>query len=255
MRYRTPLLEGRFVRRYKRFFADVELPGGEVVVAHCPNSGSMAGCQTPGTRAWVRHDPDPKRKLAYTLEIVESFGALACVNTALPNGLVEEAIRAGVVAELAGYDALRREVKYGLEGSRIDLLLERGASGERCYVEVKNVTLGDGGPLARFPDAVTERGTKHLRELMAMVAAGHRAVLLFCGGRADARAVGPADDIDPVYGRTLREAAAAGVELLAYRCDVSPEEVRLVERIPVDLAASVTVGVARRRGPAPKAGA
>jgi sugar fermentation stimulation protein A len=233
MRYSAPLLEGRFLRRYKRFFADVELPHGEVVVSHCPNSGSMEGCKTVGSRAWVRRADDPARKLAYTLELVESFGALTCVNTALPNGLVEEAVREGVVPELAGYDNVRREVKYGHESSRIDLLLER--AGQRCYVEVKNVTLGDGGALIRFPDAVTERGTKHLRELMAMAAAGDRAVLFFCASRTDARAVAPADHIDPVYGRTLREAAAAGVEILAYRCEITPEEVRVATRIPVEL--------------------
>lgn len=233
MKFPKSLIEGRFVRRYKRFFADVEGPGGEVLVAHCPNSGSMESCKTPGARAWVSPSDDPRRKLRYTLEIVESHGALAGVNTALPNHLAEEAVRAGVVAELQGYDGLRREVRYGSERSRIDLLLERGD--ERCYVEVKNVTLGDGGEVARFPDAVTARGTKHLRELTQMVAEGHRAVLLFCVSRTDARVVEPADDIDPQYGRTLREAAAAGVEVLAYRCAISPEEIRMVERVPVRL--------------------
>lgn len=233
MKYDPPLLEGRFVKRYKRFFADVALPGGEVVTSHCANSGSMKGCQTEGARAWVRDVAAPNRKLSYSLEIVESYGALAGVNTALPNALAEEAIHAGALSDLAGYDVVRREVKYGSENSRIDLLLERGDA--RCYVEVKNVTLGDGGPVARFPDAVTERGTKHLRELMGMVAAGHRAVLLFCVNRTDAQAVGPADDIDPLYGRTLREAAAAGVEIIAWRCALSPAEIRLADRLPVHL--------------------
>lgn len=237
MRFDEPLTEATFLRRYKRFFCDVRLPDGAELVVHCPNSGSMKNCQPVGGRAWISDSKNPKRKLRHTLEVVEVDGARALVNTARPNALVEEAIAAGVIAELGGYARIRREVKYGAENSRIDLLLERGEANvtERCYVEVKNVTLGVGDGACLFPDAVTSRGTKHLRELMAMVEAGHRAALVFCAGRDDARWVGAADEIDPEYGETLRLAARSGVELLAYRVMVDAEQVRLVERVPVRL--------------------
>lgn len=239
MQFDPPLIEAIFLKRYKRFFTDVKLADGSTLTVHCPNSGSMKNCQPVGGRAWISDSGNPKRKLRHTLELIEVDGAGICVNTQRPNRLVEEAIVDGTIAELQGYDGIRREVRYG-ERSRIDLLLERGGAAEgdeaeRCYVEVKNVTMGVGDGVTRFPDAVTTRGTKHLRELMAMVEEGHRAVLMFCAGRSDTRRVEPADDIDHTYGATLREAARAGVELLAYRCVVSPSEVRLVERVPVVL--------------------
>ena len=233
MRFIEPLTPCTFLRRYKRFLADVRLADGEELTVHCPNSGSMTGCQPVGGPAWISDSKNPKRKLRHTLELVSLDGVPICVNTQRPNALAEEAIRAGVITELAGYPVLRREVRYGSENSRIDLLLE-GEQG-RCYVEVKNVSLDAGDGVGRFPDAVTTRGTKHLRELMAMVAEGHRGVLLFCAAKPDFRLIEPADDIDPVYGETLRAAAKAGVELLAYRCDISPEEMRMAERIAVRL--------------------
>ncbi len=228
-----PLFECVFVKRYKRFFADVEMPDGSIITAHCPNSGSMKGCNEPGSKAWISDSMNPKRKLRHTLEIMEIDGVRLCVNTQRPNGLVEEAIAEDRISELSGYETIRREVKYGSENSRIDLLLER--ENERCYVEVKNVTLGAGDGLARFPDSVTTRGTKHLRELMSVVESGDRAVLMFCASRDDTQVIEPADEIDPVYGQTLREASQKGVEILAYGLDIEPPTLRLTRSVEVRL--------------------
>ena len=225
-----PLIPGTLIKRYKRFMADITLADGSIVTAHCPNSGSMLGCNLPGSQVMLSKSPNPDRKLAYTWELVQSNGYWIGLNTMLPNRLAEEAILDGTIIELQGFDRVRREVPYGSERSRIDLLLE-GAQG-RCYVEVKNVTLVEGN-LALFPDAVTERGQKHLRELMEVVRQGDRGVLLFTVQRGDGTAVAPADRIDPVYGRLLREAVRNGVEALAYRASVQPEEIRLTEWLPV----------------------
>lgn len=226
------LIPGRLVKRYKRFLADIELEDGSVVTAHCPNSGSMQGCNLPGSLVMLSLSPNPNRKLAYTWELVQADGYWVGLNTMLPNRLAEEAILDGTIAELQGYENLRREVPYGSERSRIDILLE-GEKG-RCYVEVKNVTLVENG-LALFPDAVTERGQKHLRELMEVVRNGERGVILFTAQRGDGNAVAPADAIDPTYGRLLREAVKQGVEALAYRAQVSPEQIRLTERLGMQL--------------------
>jgi sugar fermentation stimulation protein A len=240
--FRPALLETRFRRRYQRFFADVDPPGGgpgdPPLTVHCPNSGSMKHCVETAGRAWISDSGNPARKLRYTLEMLEvdaDTGAPArvLVNTQRPNALVEAAVLDGTLAELAGADAVEREVKYGVENSRIDLRLRFGD--RFAYVEVKNATMGVGGGRALFPDAVTTRGAKHLRELMGVVAAGHRGVLVFCAGRDDTRVVAPADAIDPAYGRALREAAAAGVEILAYRCALSADRARLVSRVPVEV--------------------
>ncbi len=222
-----------FLRRYKRFLADVELAGGEVLTVHCANTGSMKNCLAPGTHCWFSRSDNPKRKLPGTLEMVTTTsGALAGINTARPNGLVREGIENGVISALQGYPTIRTEVRYGGENSRIDLLLERGA--EKCFVEVKNVTLGMPLGLGLFPDAVTARGVKHLRELMAMAAAGHRAVLVFCVQHTGIERVAPADEIDPEYGQMLRTALANGVEVLAYRCRMAPDEIAIEQRIGVD---------------------
>lgn len=220
------------MRRYKRFLADVELASGEVVTSHCPNPGSMKTCAPEGARVWLSRSESPRRKLPFTLELVEAEGVMVFVHPGRANDLVAEAIERGVVTELAGYPTLRREVRVG-DRSRIDFLLERGD--EHCYVEVKNVTLNLGAGVSAFPDSVTARGTRHLEELMKLAAAGHRAMLFFCAGRADAGVVKPADHIDPVYGETLRRALAGGVETLAYRCDISPEAVELVAPIEVEV--------------------
>lgn len=226
------LIPGRLIKRYKRFLADIELSDGSMVTAHCPNSGSMLGCNLPGSPVLLSKSPNLNRKLAYTWELLQVNGYWVGLNTMLPNRLAEESILGGTIAELQGYPNLRREVSYGSERSRIDILLE-GDQG-RCYVEVKNVTLVE-GDLALFPDAVTTRGQKHLRELMEVVRNGDRGVLLFTVQRGDGNAVAPADRIDPEYGRLLREAVANGVEALAYRAEVTPEEIRLTKRLAVQL--------------------
>lgn len=234
MLFDPPLTETRFRRRYKRFFADVDgLSEPTPLTVHCPNSGSMKGCVEEGGRAWISDSGNPARKLRYTLEMLEVGGARVLVNTQRPNGLVEEAVRAGVIPSLAGANTIEREVCYGTERSRVDLRL--GFGDRHAYVEVKNATMGVGGGRTLFPDAVTARGAKHLRELCAMVAAGHRAVLVFCAGRDDTRVVAPADEIDPAYGRALRAAVAAGVEVMAWRCALSAGHAALVEEVPVEL--------------------
>lgn len=225
------LIPGLLIRRYKRFLADAELSDGSLVTVHCPNSGSMAGCATPGSHVLLSRSPNQARKYCYTWELVEVKGHWVGINTTRPNRLVSEAIEAGVVTELQGYDQIRQEVAYG-SNSRIDLLL----TGEKglCYVELKNVTLVE-GPVARFPDAVTTRGQKHLRELMQVVAAGHRGVTLFLVQRQDAVSMSPADAIDPTYGQLLRRAAESGVELLAYQALVTPTEIRVTNPLPIHL--------------------
>jgi len=226
-----PLCPGILIRRYQRFLADVELGNGEVVTAHCPNSGSMKGCAIPGNPVLLSRSNNPNRKLTYTWELVLADGQWIGINTGLPNRLVREGIENGTVLELQGYSAIRAEVPYG-ENSRIDLLLE-GPVGV-CFVEVKNVTLVEGG-VALFPDAVTTRGQKHLRELMRVVQEGGRGVIFFVVQRGDGQSLAPADSIDPEYGRLLRQAIGDGVEALAYTASVTPREISLSHRLPVIL--------------------
>ncbi|MBD2838705.1 DNA/RNA nuclease SfsA [Pseudomonas sp. JM0905a] len=235
MRFSPALEEGRLLKRYKRFLADIETATGELLTIHCPNTGSMLNCMSEGCRVWFSRSDDPKRKLPGTWEIAETpQRRLACVNTARANALVEEALRAGVIAELAGFDNLKREVAYGLENSRADFRLDF-ASGP-AFIEVKSVTLGfDGTPVAAFPDAVTQRGSKHLRELAALARDGVRAVQLYCVNLSGIDAVRPAEEIDPAYAAALREAVAAGVEVLAYGVELTPETVRVSRRLDVRL--------------------
>ncbi len=231
--WQQALMRGTLIRRYKRFLADVELADGSVITAHCPNTGAMTGCAEPGAVVWLSVSDNAKRKYAHTWELVQTGDGLACIHSALANKVAQTAIAAGDVAELAGYQLLRREVKYG-EGSRIDLLLSERADDRRdCYIEVKSVTLALGDGLGVFPDAVSERASRHLRELMAVVAAGQRAVLLFAVFHSGIAQVAPADAIDAVYGDTLREAMAAGVEVLAYGAEISPEGIALKHKLPV----------------------
>lgn len=229
MRFAAPLTEGRLVRRYKRFLADVELADGRIITAHCANPGSMLGLADPGIRVWLSAADDPRRKLAWSLELVEvdagAGPAIVGINTGHPNRLVADAVGSGLVPELAGYDELRREVKYG-RNSRIDLLLTRRAHPD-CYVEVKNVHLMRTAGLAEFPDSVTARGAKHLDELANMVGGGARAVMFFLVQRGDAERLAIARDIDPGYAAALTRARSAGVEVIAYRCRVSPEAIAL----------------------------
>ncbi len=229
MKLPQPLFPGTLIRRYKRFLADIELENGETVTAHCPNSGSMKGCSAPGNRVLLSRSDKPGRKYPYTWELVKVNGLWAGINTGLPNRLAGEAIKQGIVKELDGYDSVRPEVRYGKD-SRIDLLLSGGKG--VCYVEVKNVTLVEGG-VALFPDAQTARGRKHLQELMQEVRNGNRGVIFFVVQRADAYALAPADQIDPEYGRLLRMAVESGVEAMAYQAHVDPEEIYLERSLPV----------------------
>lgn len=231
MRFPSPLVEGRLVRRYKRFLADVEFAGGEIVTVHCANPGSMIGLCEPGMRVLVSRADNPKRKLPWSWELVEAGGALVGINTAHPNGIVADAIRSELIPELAGYDTLRREVRYGVN-SRIDILLSADGRPD-AYVEVKNVHLSRQPGLSEFPDSVTERGAKHLRELSDVVARGGRASMLYLIHRADTTALALARDIDPAYAAAFDAARAAGVEMLAYQCSVTAEEVTVSGRIPI----------------------
>ena len=232
MKFESKLLKGKFLKRYKRFFADVELDTGETITALTPNTGSLLTCKEPGSLAYVSTTDNPNRKLKFTWEIVQSGKGLVGVNTQLANHLAQEAIENGVISELKGYETLRREVKYGTN-SRIDFLLEDPKK-PPCYVEVKNVSMGSDG-VASFPDAVSTRATKHMGELTREVEKGNRAAVLFVVQRMDCESFTAADEIDPTYGKALREAAAAGVEILAYQADISPKEIRLTQPLPVKL--------------------
>ncbi len=230
MQLPTPLLSGKLVRRYKRFFADVELDDGSVVTAHTPNTGSMKQCAVPGYPVLISRADDPKRKLKYTLELIRVGDYWVDTHTQRTNRVVEEALRNGWIAGLDGY-SVTAEYRFG--DSRIDFYLEKGE--EKVLVEVKNVTLCCQENVACFPDAVTTRGQKHLRELLAAKQQGFRAVIFFLVQRGEATAFTPADDIDPDYGRILREVTAQGVEALAYKTEVSTTENRVAEKIPVVL--------------------
>lgn len=222
MKFPTSLTPGRLVKRYKRFLADVELEDGAIVVAHCANSGSMLGCKEPGSRVLLSPNTNPKAKLDWRWEMVEADSTWVGINTSHPNKLAEAAILDGTITELQGYESLRREVKYGAN-SRIDILLEGPGL---CYVEVKNVTLRQEGE-ARFPDAVTARGTKHLGELSQMVADGHRAVMLYLVQREDCDFFRPAAEIDPTYAAALEAAHEAGVEVFVYGCTLSASAIEV----------------------------
>ena len=231
MQFSQPLVRGQLVRRYKRFLVDVILEGGEAITAHCPNSGAMTGVDQPGSPVWLSRSDNPQRKYAYTLEMVESDGTLVGVNTGHPNGLVEEAVRAGAIPELAGYDTIRREVKYG-KNSRVDFLLE-SATRPPCYVEIKNVHLMRTNGVAEFPDAKTERGAKHLEELGDMVAAGNRAVMLYLIQIGSAQSFKLARDIDPKYGAAFDRARGRGVEAIAWRCRIARETIAIDAPVPI----------------------
>ena len=266
-----PAIFGTLIRRYKRFLADVKLEDGSVITAHCPNTGRMTTCAEPGWRVALSDSKNPKRKYRFTWELVHNGQCWICMNTGRANEVAAEALKNGVVPELAGYSEVLREQTFG--NSRFDLLLKGNAArapvkgraplqespyctdepevqgvvraspqrGERaanapsdplCYVEVKNVTLLAQDGCYAFPDAVTERGRKHLNELVEVVKAGHRAAMLYVIPRSDGTGFRAAHEIDPAYAEALSTAVSAGVELYAWRADVSPEEIRLVE--PVD---------------------
>jgi len=231
MRFQTPLVPARLIRRYKRFLSDMRLDDGREVVAHCPNPGSMMGLKEPGTLCWLEPNDDPKKKLKYGWRLVDhENGHCTGVDTSLPNRALRAALEARAVAALADYTQVRAEVPYG-EKSRIDFLLSAEGLPD-AYVEVKSVTLCREPGLAEFPDAVTARGTKHLGELAAMARAGHRAVSLFLVQRSDCTRFQIAADIDPAFATAHKAAHEAGVETLVLTCALSPEAVTLARTIP-----------------------
>lgn len=233
MRFEPPLMPARLLRRYKRFLADVELPDGQRTTVHCPNTGAMLGCAEPGMDIRLSRASNPARKYPLTRELVEALpGVWVGIHTGRTNGLVREGMENGMLQELHGYARIRGEMALG-PGFRVDFLLSGHSRLADCCLEVKNVTAAVQGGVALFPDAVSERASRHLRELMERVKAGQRAMLCFCVQRDDVHEVRPADAIDPTYGRTLREAMAAGVELTAYAARVNPEETLLYRRVPV----------------------
>ena len=236
MRFPVPLLPATLVRRYKRFLADVVLPSGETITVHCANPGAMIGLNVPGARVWLSKSANSQRKLAHSWELIEvDLGGgteLVGINTGHPNALAAEAIAGGLIPELAGYTIMRREVRYGAN-SRVDFLLEAPAR-PPCYVEIKNVHLMREGGLAEFPDAVTKRGTKHLAELGAVVAAGSRAVMLYLIQIGSAQRFKLARDIDPAYGQAFDAARRKGVEAIAYGCLISRDGIEVVEPVPIE---------------------
>lgn len=240
MKFKSPLIPGKLVKRYKRFLTDVELQDGSIVVAHCANSGSMLSVNEPGANVWLSPANDPKRKLKFTWELIQigkaPNTAMVGINTQHPNRIVYEAIEAGQISELTGYEKQKREVKYG-KNSRIDVLLSSEDKPD-CYVEVKNTTmrrdLTTGAP-AEFPDSVTARGAKHLDELGDMVEQGHRAVMFYLVQRDDANSFTVAGDIDPTYAERLENAIKRGVEVVAYGCSVNPEQIEITGPVEIRL--------------------
>ncbi len=232
MRFDSDLTEAVLIKRYKRFLADVRLMDGSQITVHCPNTGKMTGCAEPGCRIWLSKSNNKKRKYPYTWELVEvARDQMAFIHAAKANALVHEALDQDLLKELCGFDTLRKEVRFGLEGSRVDFLL--GYPQEQCIIEVKSVTLHLGGGLGLFPDAISERGSKHLRELMLAKQRGYRAVLCYSVQHSAIEEVRPAEEIDPVYAATLRQALSAGVEMIAYKAVISTAEVRLDKAIPL----------------------
>jgi sugar fermentation stimulation protein A len=229
-----PLLQGRLIQRYKRFLADIELENGDIITAHCANPGAMTGLKDAGMPVWVSISDNPKRKLKHSWELCQVGKAMVGINTSHPNAIVAEAIESGKIPELAGYQTLKREVKYG-QNSRIDILLSDPDKG-LCYVEIKNVHLKRDNAipgLAEFPDAVTKRGAKHLDEMADMVAQGHRAVMFYLIQRTDCAAFTLAADIDPHYAARFKAATAHGVEAIAYDCAIDPSSVTVRNKLPV----------------------
>ncbi len=233
MRFQTPLVPAVLIRRYKRFLADIRLPDGRGITAHCPNPGAMQGLAEPGTRIWVEPNDDPRKKLKFGWRLVEhANGHFTGIDTSLPNRLLGQALKARQIPELAAYSIVLPEQKYGAN-SRVDFLL-RGAELPDAYVEVKSVTLSRQPGLAEFPDTVTQRGTRHLRDLAEMAQNGHHAVLFYLVQRTDVQIVSVARDIDPAYADAHTVARAAGVTVLSYRADISPQVITIGHRLLLD---------------------
>ncbi len=239
MKFDPPLQQATLLKRYRRFLTDTQTNDGETITIHCPNTGSMLNCLLPDSDLWYQASQDPNRKTKGTWVIATTpFNRLANVNTHLANPLIEEALENGTIDLGAPYQKLQREVKYGNENSRIDIrLTHETPNGEALtYIEIKSVTLGFAdSDIAAFPDAVTTRGTKHLRELTELAKNGINAVLIYCVNLAGITGVRPADEIDPEYGKALRIAVQNGVKVLAYATSISPEEIKITHEIPVYL--------------------
>lgn len=233
MKFENPLHHAVLLKRYKRFLADATMDDGAIITAHCANSGSMLGLKDEGSNIYMSPNTNPKAKLDWRWEMIEVDGALVGINTSRPNAIAAEAIEAQQIAELCGYDQLKREVKYGAN-SRIDILLSNTDNPELCYVEVKSVTLKR-GENAEFPDSVTARGTKHLNELIEMVKSGHRAVMFYLVQRSDCNVFNIAKDIDPTYAKTLAKAKKAGVEILCYDCELSQTEINIGKKLEIQI--------------------
>jgi len=230
MRFKTPLVKGKLIRRYKRFLADIELENGDIVIAHCTNSGSMKSCIEAGADVYLSSADDPNRKTKFTWEMIKISNNWVGVNTAWPNLLAFEAIKNNEIPELSGYLQVKREVKFG--DSRFDVFCEN--DNERCFVEVKNVTMKQGDSVL-FPDAVSTRGLKHLNTLIEVKKQGIRAVMLYIVQRSDVNMFGAAADIDPEYADALKIALIKGVEILVYQAKVTPKEIILTNRLPLKL--------------------
>lgn len=232
MKFDSPLIKGKLIKRYKRFLADIVLEDGAEITAHCANTGAMTGCMPTGATVWLSVSDNPKRKYPHSWQLIElKADVMACINTGLTNKLAKEALTQNQITELAGFDSCRSEVPYGDEGSRVDFLLLYGK--RKVFVEVKHVTLSTEQGVGSFPDAVTKRGQKHLRELIQQVKSGDRAVLLFIIMRTDVNLVKPADSIDAEYGRLLREAVREGVEVIAYGAKIEPKGMSIDRSISV----------------------
>lgn len=231
MQFDTPLIHGTLIKRYKRFLADVKLDNNQIITAHCPNTGTMLSCSTPGSNVCLSTSDNPKRKYPHTLEMIEDNGTWVGVNTSRTNKLVIEAIEDGRVFEFTDIDSIKGEIKTS-EGSRLDLLIKKGK--KRSYVEIKNCSLAIDG-CAMFPDAVTVRGTKHLKELIRLKKESFKSYIFFLVQRMDADRFTPATHIDTIYAKTLKQAAQAGVQILVYQAEVSPEAIQVVRSLPYTL--------------------
>lgn len=231
MKFPIPLIQGHLIKRYKRFLADIELPDGEIITAHCPNTGTMLSCSTPGSAVALSVSDNPKRKYPHTLEMVQEDSTWIGVNTSRTNGLVADAILSGIITEFGDVETIKREVKTS-EHTRLDLKLFSAT--EEIYIEVKNCSLAENG-CAMFPDAVTTRGTKHLNELIRLKNDGKQSCIFFLVQRMDADRFSPASHIDSIYAKTLEDAAAKGVQVVVYQAEVSPKAIEVKNSLPLHL--------------------
>jgi sugar fermentation stimulation protein A len=234
MRFEAPAFEGKILKRYKRFFADVELADGQLITAHLANTGSMKACYEPGWRALVTYHDSPTRKLKYSLEMTGNDDTWIGVNTAIPNKLFKEALELKSLEPFADYDQIQPEYKIG--DSRLDFFLQDSSSKfADCYIEIKNVTLKGDNKVALFPDAKSERGQKHLQELIKLKIVGHRCAMVYIVQREDVTSFAPAIEIDPIYSKLLKEAVSAGVEIYPYQCKLSPQGISIKKLLPYSL--------------------